>query len=113
MIHRAEIEPYFAEEARKRMLAGVKSDPEENVPQGNSRKPQARDQAAAAVGVSGKTGRVIAHPTGKDTLHGQMVRLFGYLGAKHCAQVVQPALHHRLAARCPRRREGMWRGAGR
>lgn len=49
-----EIEPYFAEEARKRMLAGVKSDPEENVPQGNSRKPQARDQAAAAVGVSGK-----------------------------------------------------------
>jgi len=50
MIPRAEIEPYFAEEARKRMLAGVKSDPEENVPQGNSRKPQARDQAAAAVG---------------------------------------------------------------
>lgn len=49
-----EIEPYFAEEARKRMLAGVKSDPEENVPQGNSRKAQARDQAAAAVGVSGK-----------------------------------------------------------
>ena len=45
-----EIEPYFAEEARKRMLAGVKSNPVENVPQGT----KSRDQAAAAVGVSGK-----------------------------------------------------------
>jgi site-specific DNA-methyltransferase (adenine-specific) len=46
-----EIEPHFAEEARKRMLAGVRVDPVENVPQGK----KSRDQAAAAVGVSGKT----------------------------------------------------------
>lgn len=44
-----EIEPHFAEEARKRMFAGVNHNPVENVPQGKS-----RDQAAAAVGVSGK-----------------------------------------------------------
>lgn len=46
-----EIEPHFAEEARRRMLAGIRN-PKENVPQG--RKEQSRDQAASAVGISGK-----------------------------------------------------------
>jgi hypothetical protein len=41
----------FAVDAKKRMLKGVQ-DPEVNLPQGN-RAPQARDQAAAMVGVSG------------------------------------------------------------
>ena len=48
-----EIEPYFAKEAKKRMQAGIKPDPEAKVPQG--RKPQSRDQAAKSVGLSGKT----------------------------------------------------------
>jgi len=51
-----EIEPHFAEEARKRR--GTRTDLEENVPPSSeARRPrgeQARDQAAAAVGVSGK-----------------------------------------------------------
>jgi len=51
-----EIEPYFAEEAKKRMAQapgmpqGAKKSPVENVPQEKS-----RDQAATAVGISGKT----------------------------------------------------------
>jgi len=51
-----EIEPHFAEEARKRQLStlnqGTKPDVE-NVPQ--REQARSRDQAAAAVGVSGKT----------------------------------------------------------
>lgn len=50
-----EIEPYFAEEARKRQLATLKKgtvSDVENVPQ--REKARSRDQAAAAVGVSGK-----------------------------------------------------------
>lgn len=57
-----EIEPYFAEEARKRkaqapgMPRGVKASLEEIVPQETpGRLPQARDQAAQVVGISGKT----------------------------------------------------------
>jgi len=52
-----EIEPHFAEEARKRQLAALETSPKrggkvvENVPQPIAR---SRDQAAAAVGVSGK-----------------------------------------------------------
>jgi hypothetical protein len=50
-----EIEPYFAEEAKKRYAetVGRPSKSEEKVPQ-ISRAPQSRDQAAATVGVSGK-----------------------------------------------------------
>jgi hypothetical protein len=44
---RIEIEPHFAEEAKRRMLSGVRANPKEIVPQG-----QSRDQAAAAVGAS-------------------------------------------------------------
>lgn len=46
-----EIMPHYQAEAKKRMLAGVRADPEATLPQG-SRAPQARDQAAAAVGLS-------------------------------------------------------------
>lgn len=44
--------PFFESEARERMQAG-KRDPEASVPQGR-RQPQARDQAGAAAGVSGR-----------------------------------------------------------
>ena len=50
-----EIEPHFAEEARKRQLSTLKqgaSADVENVPQ--RERARSRDQAAAAVGVSGK-----------------------------------------------------------
>ena len=51
-----EIEPHFAEEAKKRQ--GTRTDLKANVPTSETgRRPavQARDQAAAAVGTSGKT----------------------------------------------------------
>ena len=49
-----EIEPHFAEEARRRMESGRNqySSPVENVPQAFGQK--SRDQAASAVGISGK-----------------------------------------------------------
>lgn len=54
-----EIEKQYAAEAKERMLAGVKrepKDPGEILPQGSEdRGPRARDLAAAAVGVSGRT----------------------------------------------------------
>jgi len=46
-----EIEPYFAEEAKKRMAAGGKGKGKCPLP---SPVGQSRDQAAAAVGISGK-----------------------------------------------------------
>lgn len=51
-----EQEPYYAEIAKQRMLAGVK-DPEADRPQGSETKraPQARDLAAKAVGTSGRS----------------------------------------------------------
>jgi hypothetical protein len=51
-----DLEPFFADEAKKRQLATLKRGDKlpdvENVPQ---REGRSRDQAAAAVGVSGKT----------------------------------------------------------
>lgn len=51
-----ELEPYFAEEAKQRQMATLKrgdTKPDvENVPQ---REGRSRDQAAAVVGISGKT----------------------------------------------------------
>jgi hypothetical protein len=44
--------PFFEVEAKKRMLAGVKMDPEADLPQG--RAPQARDEAGSAFGVPGR-----------------------------------------------------------
>jgi len=48
-----EIEPMFAAEAKARQHKGRPKELEENLPQ-DKREPQARDQAAAVVGVSGK-----------------------------------------------------------
>jgi ParB-like chromosome segregation protein Spo0J len=45
------LKPMFADQARERMLAGKAADPKANLPEGW----QARDQAAAAVGVSGRS----------------------------------------------------------
>lgn len=47
-----EIEPHFAKEAKKRMLAGVRPDPKADLPQGAEG--QSRAAAAAVVGVSGR-----------------------------------------------------------
>lgn len=44
---------YYEAEAKKRMLAGKKSDPVETLPQGDTGK--ARDQVGKSVGVSGRT----------------------------------------------------------
>ena len=56
-----EVRPYYEAEAKKlqREHGGTthgRKSLEANVPQVKGRKPQARDQAAAAVGISGKTG---------------------------------------------------------
>lgn len=47
-----ESEPFFAEEAKARMLAGVKANPVGRCPTGSKK---SRDRAASAVGLSGKT----------------------------------------------------------
>lgn len=44
---------YYDREAKKRMLAGKKADPPENLPEGKAS--DARDAAGKAVGVSGKS----------------------------------------------------------
>ena len=49
----AALEPMYAEAAKQRMLAG-KKDPEADLPQGTERAQQAREQAAKAVGASGR-----------------------------------------------------------
>lgn len=53
----AEYERTFAEGARARMVAGVKADAGETLPQGGGRGPRASDEAADLLGVSGRTVR--------------------------------------------------------
>lgn len=49
----AKVKPKFEEEAKARMLAGKKTDPKVNLPEGGRH--QARDDAAKAVNVSPRT----------------------------------------------------------
>ncbi len=48
------IEPMYEAEAAKRMRAGVRMNPEADLPQGSQRAAQSRDKAGAAVKVSGR-----------------------------------------------------------
>ncbi|MFI8695652.1 hypothetical protein [Dietzia maris] len=50
-------ERIFAAEAEKRMKAGMKPDPEESLPQGGGRAPQATDKAGDLFNVSGRSVR--------------------------------------------------------
>jgi ParB-like chromosome segregation protein Spo0J len=49
------LEPMYAEAAKERMLAGVKADPTANSPEGVEQVGEAREQAAKAVGSSGRS----------------------------------------------------------
>ena len=52
-------EPMFADAAEKRMLAGVKADPEANLPQGSGRAKRTREKVADIAGVSDGSMRKI------------------------------------------------------
>jgi len=54
----AKLLPMLEEEARKRMLAGVKADPPELMPEGQKHTGESAEKAAASVGVSGRYVRM-------------------------------------------------------